>query len=145
MTTISEYKKKEKIFIKAYLKNGYDRKKAAMDAGYPAEVAKQAAYKILKSSRIKSILTRHTKDVEKRLEVTFGWKLEILKDCVEKSMAGETNEKNLPDVGNAVKSIAEMNKMQGHYSPEKIMTTTVEADPDKELAKDLLEKYKKDF
>jgi phage terminase small subunit len=118
-----ELSPKEHKFCLAYLQNGNNGAQAYRDAGYNGnpDTVKSQAYKLLNMPKIKDFLHKHIDKVEKKLEITFEWKLKKLKQCIEASMVEdeETGQVLLENHNALLGAIAELNKMQGHYSAEK--------------------------
>lgn len=53
-----------------------------------------------------------------KLEISAEWKMQQLKELIEGCMNGQASEAKLHPSG-VIGAIAELNKMQGHYAPEK--------------------------
>jgi len=94
----------EKIFLDHYVHHGSVRK-AASKAGVQDI---KAAYSILSRVEPKKYIERKTKEYNKNTAITYGWKLKMLVSVAEEAKYNE----NYPAV---IASIAEMNRMQGHY------------------------------
>lgn len=78
------------------------------------------------------------------MSLTYEWKLNKLKHVVE---AFITDEASLTpqEVRIALLAISEMNKMQGHYSPEKHVNVNIKTDPDLQQVEDLIKQHGKDY
>jgi phage terminase small subunit len=122
---------RQRIFCEQYVLCGGDTVKAATRAGY-------------KSPRRNAHLLLTRKALRKEIEIlidkfeaegiTFEWKLRKLKQAVETSIT-ETEVKSA-----GITAIAEMNKMQGHYSADKVVTAHIQIDADIERAKLLVDR-----
>ena len=66
--------------------------------------------------------------------------MQKLKKCIELAMPEVDGETVLANHKALLGAIAELNKMQGHYAPERTLNTTVTVDADLETAKDLTQK-----
>jgi AAA15 family ATPase/GTPase len=115
---------KEKIFCLNYLANGNNATRAYIDAGYSENGARVTAHQTLKRQHIKEFLSKFVDEKVRKLEITFEWKLEKLKQCVEAAMLEdpETGQVLLDNHSALLGAITELNKMQGHYAATKVDT-----------------------
>jgi len=131
---------KQKKFCEAYLANGRNARAAAREAGYGKSYAGNKSGEILKSTIVKQYLRKRLQKADKQLEATFDWKLRRLKQIA------DSHENNI-----AVSAIAEMNKMQGHYSPDKHVNANININSDADLIqvrdvmRKITEKHEKDY
>lgn len=130
----------QKKFCEAYLVNGRNAMAAAREAGYGKSYANNKSSQILNSTVVKQYLRKRLEKVDKKLEVTFDWKIKRLKQIANK------HENNI-----AVSAISEMNKMQGHYSPDKHVNANININSDADLiqVRDVMQqiakKHEKDY
>jgi len=123
-------------FVLNYVKNGFNAYQAAINAGYAESVAKVEAHKILAKPQVREHLRRAYQRVEaKQLNVlcmTMQEKAKVLSriiyDIVPKDKSQEPKRKHYDQ---AIKAIAELNKMSGDYAPDKRLSLTVDATKDK--------------
>ena len=136
---------KEECFLYWYAKMGKTQKEAAIRAGFASEVASSHAQQILKKPEAKRYIDRALKTVEKRLEWGFEDKIKKLKIVADLAIPDEakTMDELTPNAG--IAAIAESNKMQGHYSAEKIVNTNISIDVDLQAVKELMDKYEKEY
>ena len=135
---------KEKDLIKWYVKLGM-KKEAAIRAGYPESTAQAVAAKILR----KTAARKYIKSIMTAAGHKIGWefedKLRKLRHVADLAIPDEakTMDELTPTAG--IAAIAESNKMQGHYSAEKVVQTNVNVDVDLQQVKELMDKYKRDY
>lgn len=121
---------RQRLFCEQYVLTG-DIVKAARIAGYKSP--RRNAHLLLKR---KSMI----KEIEMLIDkfesegITFEWKLRKLKQAVEISIT----DKEVKSTG--ITAIAELNKMQGHYSADKVVTAHIQIDADIERAKLLVDR-----
>ena len=87
--------------------------------------------------------------VEKKLEeldITYEWKLGILKDVIERCAKGDATREGILHPSGIVSAVQELNKMQGHYKPEQIeQTNTHLISENEKLFLKLLEDHQKPY
>lgn len=110
---------KQKLFCKAYLANGYNASQAALTAGYSKTAVGEIGHENLKKLQIKEYIAKRMDKIEEKLDITFEWKARMLKECADKCMQGEADKDGKVHPSGVIGAIAELNKMQGHYEPEK--------------------------
>lgn len=135
-------------FCEEFLTNGCDAIAAARSVGY--KDPRMSSRRMLASNpKVKAYISKKVKKMEKEFGVTFDWKVKKLKKIIELTVPDDAENKSEINASAAISAIAETNKMQGHYSAEKIITTNLNADIDVKKVHDLtieLElKYKKDY
>jgi phage terminase small subunit len=135
---------KERQFLYWYAKMG-KKKKAALMAGYPKASAQKAARQILAKPITQKLMATTGRNLERKMEWGFEDKLKKLKKVADIAIPDEakTIKELAPTAG--IAAIAESNKMQGHYSAEKIVQTNVNVDADLQQVAELLEKYRKEY
>ena len=144
---------RERSLVYNYLTNGENATEAVIKSGYSPNTANQNAWALLNKSKIKSEINRLRPIIRQEMEkmatdevlVTVKWKMEKLKEIVERCMAGDADKDGKLHPSGAIGAISELNKMQGHYSPDKVLTTNVNADLEKDQVDELLDLYKKEF
>lgn len=138
---------RERKFCLLYLANGQDAKHAYIDAGYSPNGAAVTAHQALKRPHIKNFIAKHIKKVEKKMEITIEYKIKKLKQCIEAAMIED------PDTGKVILdnhsallgAISELNKMQGHYSAEKIQNLHIVAEAEGKDIKVLTKQFERPF
>jgi len=133
------------LFIGHYLSNGMDGKKAAISAGYGHGGASGRAAKLLARPVIKKEIARVMEKKLAHLGITYEWKMEKLKNVIEKCENGVQLKDNQMNASGAIAGIAELNKMQGHYSPDTTVNLNVDADADDPLLERLMKKNEKPY
>tara|TARA_R100000541_G_scaffold15707_2_gene25077 strand:- start:78 stop:494 length:417 start_codon:yes stop_codon:yes gene_type:complete len=108
--------KKQDAFIKAYLLNGGNATRAAIEAGYSEDSARFVGAENLTKPNIKKALAQH----QSRKESDFIWskekKLEILQKIIKKASLDD-DEKGMINMPSAIAAIKEHNLMQGDNAP----------------------------
>lgn len=77
--------KKQKDFVRAYLKNGHNATAAAREAGYSSKTAKQIAAENLTKPYLKEILVEEAKKNEERYLVTQDSLAREIRDLIIRS------------------------------------------------------------
>jgi|SRR5579859_592903 hypothetical protein len=135
---------KQYNFVTNYIKNGFNARQAALSAGYSESFSTSGSVtQLIALPQIKERILSAYQTVElarqQELCLAISEKATILKqiiyDIVPKQ--GEPKRDLYPV---AIKAIAELNKMQGDYAPEKRLAVTVDATKDK--LKDISKLYK---
>jgi phage terminase small subunit len=136
---------KEECFLYWYAKKGKTMKEAAIMAGFSNKAAAREASKIVKKPEAKKYIDRALRTVEKRLQWGFEDKLKKLKKVADLAIpdSASTMDELAPTAG--IQAIAESNKMQGHYSAEKVVNTNINVDTDLQQVEELLEKYTREY
>lgn len=75
--------------------------------------------------------------------ITYEWKLNKLKQIVDTFIKDEALTPT--EVRTALLAISEMNKMQGHYSPEKHVNVNIKTDPDLQQLESLMNQHGKEY
>lgn len=148
--SLTELKPREKVFCQLYLQNGRVGAPAAKEAGYSGNGA-MAAMRLLRKPQVQEFLAKYEKTVEKKaekeLEVTVEWKMSKLKQCVEACLRDdpETGEQKLYSAPGFIGAISELNKMQGHYAPEKSINAHFVGSTEQQEVEVLVKKYDKEY
>lgn len=140
MTIDKQITDKEKRFCLEYIANNFNACDAAKKAGYSEEYYLKNSYKLPKKLRIKEFIAERIAETEKKLEITFEWKLLKLKNIIEDFHKVEPK--------TAINAISELNKMQGHYSPEKRDPNPIKLQIDADISviqQLILDKNRKDY
>jgi hypothetical protein len=143
---LKPFSEKEKDLIKWYCKLGKGHKKeAALMAGYPETSAQRVAFKLLGKRNAQ----QYVKSVAMAAGCKIGWEYEekLKKLKLVADLAIPDDAETIEDIHHqaGIAAIAESNKMQGHYSAEKIVNTNVNVDVDLQQVHDLLEEYKREY
>jgi hypothetical protein len=136
----------ERYIAEAYLDNDRDIKATASYAGKTPAVVE----KILGRKHVKTWMDYRLVIRQKKANLDFNYKIYKIKKVIEKFIPDDPNAELIAkNVSVAMQAIAESNKMQGHYSAEKVLTANLNMDADlekaKEIMKDLIEKHKSDY
>jgi phage terminase small subunit len=122
---------KQQTFVDAMVESNFNQSKASEIMGYNKINGPVYASNFIKNPAVRSALTELRKKVEKKTGVTFDYKIEKLLYLVE----------NSDDENVIIKAISELNKMQGHYSAQKIEAINLNVDMDKETLKGYVLQY----
>ena len=136
---------KMNLFVGHYLANGFNGWNAAIKAGYSETTANGKARQLLGMPVVKKEIARV---VDKKLEmlgITAEWKMLKLKEIINKCAQGEGLKDGHIHPPGVIAGISELNKMQGHYAPEKLLNLNVKAHVKDELFERLLVQFEKDF
>ena len=123
---------RQRKFCKIYLTNGFNATQAAIECGYSKKTARAMGYENLTKPHIKEFLKKLMENVEKKLDITFEKKAELLwktaqrcygptDEQIEKINKGEELKEHVFEFQpNALATnVTELNKMQGHYPVKK--------------------------
>lgn len=136
---------KQKVFAKAYATNNNNAKQAALIAGYAERSASSYGHDLLKIPEVQAFIEQVRISAAGNSEVNFEWCLTQLKKVVIKSFSPDGNHTgNLP-LNTAVNAISEINKMLGHYAPQKIMAAGIIAEVEGEELLELFKSYEKEY
>lgn len=128
----------ERKFCISYLTNGQVMQKAALAAGYSEQYALKNSFRLLQKPDVKDYIEKRLEQMDKELGVTFEWKVKKLKNVVDRAIPDDEIESDLAaTVG--ISAIQELNKMQGHHSAEKHVTTNLNVDTDVENVKTIMD------
>lgn len=130
-------------FCLIYLSNGFNATKAAHAVKkFPDDnSAAVAGCRWLKNKDVVKFLKNHARASKDEHEVTRDWKIEKLKQVIESSIINDI----VVDPKSIISAVAELNKMQGHYAPDKVESNhTHQIDLDPEF-KALLAAYKREY
>lgn len=118
-------------FVENYLKTGNASLSYSMM--YPQCKTPHAnAAQLMKNKSVQNLINNNRQKMELQISVTFEWKVERLKSIIDKCLEDRDlldHEGNVigstyrPEA--ATRAIAELNKMQGHYAPEKHVVVNV--------------------
>lgn len=119
---------KQNVFCLEYINNGFNAYKAAITAGYSSNYANVKAHGLLKHPTIKACIKRGYQKAEEKLDLTWEWKLNKLKRIIDTFIPDDESESIFPNHARAaVMAIAEINKMQGDYAPDKKVSVSIDA------------------
>lgn len=123
------------VFVTNYIKNGYNAYGAALEAGYSQSMAQTQAYKMVNRPHIKDRIDKAmSKLVDKQdrsIMITIQDKANLLQRIIDDVIPKDGSEPKRQYYKDALKAIAELNKMQGDYMPERRLSVTVDATKDK--------------
>jgi phage terminase small subunit len=138
----------EQLFVDAYLNNGHNGTNAAITAGYAKVSARVQASKLIKRENIAAAIAGHHKQIIKSVKGSATWKRKKLikiADYLSKDIDAKTAKA-------VISAIAELNKMDGHYSAEKVVNTNLNVDTDLQKvseesnkAQAILDKYRSKY
>jgi len=112
----------QKLFCDNYLVTN-DARKASTAAGYLA-----VNYSLLSNPSVKDYLKTKRRQLNNSIGLDFWWKAKRLATIVT-SVVGNGEDPEAVDLqyaNVAINAIAELNKMQGHYSPDKSIVVNLE-------------------
>lgn len=118
---------KQYNFVLKYIENGFNAYQAAIAAGYSHNYSRIKAHLLLNHPSIKERLNDAYKQAQNNLEITFEWKLKKLKRVANLVPDNPNEPVSLHTAKVAIAAIAELNKMQGDYAPDKKLNVTVNA------------------
>lgn len=119
---------KQYAFCQEYIRNGYNVKQACLSAGYSEAVANAGGGKLLHNPLIQERISQSLHRAEQKLSITWEYKLNKLKRIVDEYIPDDKTVALIPEqVREGLKAIAELNKMNGDYAPDKRISMTVEA------------------
>lgn len=113
---MSELTVKQDKFVKAYLLNGGNSTKAALEAGYSEKTAGEMGYENLRKPQIKKAIESHQKKTEEVFIMSKIDKLKVLERIIN-ATAVEDGEKGILNPQSAIAAIKEHNLMQGDNAP----------------------------
>jgi phage terminase small subunit len=137
--------RKQEDFVSAYLDDDecrFDAVKSARKAGYTENSIRTIAFTLIKDPRIVERINSRIAKVEAKNIATYSEKIRMTWELLMKAY-------HEADIPNFVKLLQELNKMQGHYSPDKIAVTNLNVDTDIQTLKKTMEElrlvYNKDY
>lgn len=128
---------KQQAFLKAYFLCA-NAAQAAREAGYAPKHAGKAAHCLINNPLIKSAIEENRTKIAQQTTVTFQDKINFLWD-----LANEC--KDTPDKSVCVKAIAEINKMIGHYAPERHYNENLNVNAELKDVQEIRKMYEKDM
>lgn len=144
---ISDMSAQQRRFCMAYLANGFSPMAAARTAGYADNIhLSKAANVVLNRPSVKYFLRKKVAEMTQELQITFEWKMQKLKKCVDTTIPDE-GYANPDDMSPGLKAIDIMNKMQGDYAPINVhqASLNVNTEVDEARAKQLIDEFEKDY
>jgi hypothetical protein len=131
----------EMKFCSFYIIHNFNGTKAAIEAGYSPEFARQYGTYYLKKARVQQHIKDLLEEEENKLGVSRSWKISVLKQCVEDGI-------DIKDYGVAINAIKELNQMQGDYAPTRTINANfnIETDPrDMQEVDEIIKKYRQEY
>lgn len=113
-------------FCSNYIKNGFNVKQAAIDAGYSEHYARTKANYLIDLPAIRTRVETAYKQAQDRLGLDWQWKLKKLERVINEFIPNEGS-LNSRKARVGLQALAELNKMQGDYAPDKRISMTVDA------------------
>lgn len=141
---MSKLTRKQDMFCRYYVANGFNATQAALKAGYSKDTASEIGCENLKKLQIAEKVEELKAKMESKIEMTAEWKLEKLKKCIEASMIEDKKGVQVLNHKALLGAITESNKMQGHYAVEKKSDDNAMKEAVEQL-NELIEKHKKDY
>lgn len=135
---------KQTKFCQNYIIPPHNATQTAIFAGYSPHIAKTIGSRLKANPKIQAYLKSLQADLESQMTVSYEWKLDKLKRIVEAFIENKENLRS-NKVNSAIQAIAEMNKMQGHYSPEKHVSVNIKTDPDLQQLENLINQHGKEY
>jgi len=123
-------------FLRNYIDNGMNGTKAveAMHFTNSANSSAVMANYILKRPYVKAYLKHHLERAAEKTGATFENKVKKLWHVVDKGIDENSEGIDVESARVAISATAELNKMQGHYSPEKHQNVNLNIDVDVQKA-----------
>jgi len=137
---IKRLSEEQKLFCDNYLVTN-DVGKASIAAGYNSP-----NYLILSNQAAKAYLKEKRRQLNKAIGLDFWWKAKRLATIVT-SVIGNPDDPDTVDLQHAnvaINAIAELNKMQGHYAPDKSIVVNLEQDEQLKLVNEMTLKLLKE-
>lgn len=124
------------MFCIYYLSNGYNAKKAAIDAGYSEKTAAEMGYENMKKPHLRAFMKERMDKIFESTGFTTEKAVKLLEKIAHKGIETE-------DLDASIKAINERNKMEFVYTAEKEKDSSdnVNMQPVKEI----LDKSRKEF
>jgi phage terminase small subunit len=120
----------EKLFVNAYLNNGRRGSTAAITAGYSKKAATVQSCKMMQRPNIIAAIEAHDKKIvttiKKSVKGSAAWKRRKLIKIADE-LSSVLDAKTAKAI---IGAIAELNKMDGHYSAEKVINANLNIDSD---------------
>lgn len=135
---------KQKLFVKEYIANGRNGKKAALAAGYSENCAGEIACENLYKPKIREYLEETMREIHDKIGATIEWKAKMLKKCADRCMPEEESKRFMPV--SMISAIAELNKMTGDYAATKSESNVnLNVDEDVEKARNISKSKKREY
>jgi hypothetical protein len=133
-------------FANEYIKNGFNAYRAAINAGYSLNSAKVMGKELVNrpgiQERILRAYAKADQEVISKIAISFGDKAKILLRIINDIVPPDGSEPKREYYSEAIKAMAELNKMQGDYAPDKRLSMTVDATKNKlEEVRRIYEEY----
>lgn len=125
-----------RLFVERYIASG-NAANAYLSVFPNCKDPSAAAMQALRYPGVKALLSQLQQRLNEKAYVTLEWKVIKLKEITEKAL---TSNQYIDDNGvmhdsydpqTAIRALAELNKMQGHYAPEKHVNVNIEGSIDK--------------
>ena len=131
-------------FTQNYIANGFNAYHAALDAGYSKSYAVVSSGKLIRNPIVKAqidkAVARIDEKLEKKLAITIADKCKVLAKIINDIIPKDGSEIKRKYYGDLMKAVDMLNKMQGHYAPDKRVSVNVDAT--KEKIEEIRRQYK---
>ncbi len=128
----------QKEALNNYLVHGMTKTAASLAAGYSP--SSSHSHKPFKKMEAKKAISERLAELDKKYGSELEWKVAKLRQVAEVAIPDEElTKEDLKYVGHGVDALKELNKMRGHYSPDKLVTVNVNIDVELEESNKLLE------
>jgi hypothetical protein len=118
---------KQESFVVNYISNGGMVPEACLSAGYSELYANTKGYQLLKNEAVQDLIERARGDLEVRLGITLLDKARKLKYIIDDIIPEDGSEPKRVFYKDALKAIEQLNKMCGHFMPERRVSITLDA------------------
>lgn len=135
-------------FVTHYLRPGptyMNATQSAIAIGIKENHARQMGYQYLRRIAVKNLIATHLNAIKENTVDTFKENLEYARHIRNVSTPLEEKDHTNMDKDASIKAMDLINKMQGHYAPEKMQALTVTADTDLTELEDKIKEFEKEF
>lgn len=138
---------KQQAFCDIYLNNGFVATQAAVAAGFSKKNADKISSQLLGKTRVKEYIDKNMALRKKKMESKFDWVIKRLEVCAELAMPFDekTGIAELKNHKALLGALSEMNKMIGHYAPDKSINAHMVTETEQDKMSDLIKKYEREY
>ena len=125
---------KQRSFVLNYISNGLNARQAALTAGYSDNVALIKGSKMTNHPLIRNEIEKAYNTIDRQraeLMLAVDERVRILSAIIYDIVPKDGSEPKREYYKDALKAIAELNKMSGDYAPDKRLSVTVDATKNK--------------
>lgn len=127
---MSKLNQRQQSFVLNYIKCGFNAYQAAKLSGYSESTARDKSHELAKHPGIQAQIAQSYSQVEiqhmKELNISVAEKAKHLMSIVN-DVLGDADNLKRDYYKDAIKAIQELNKMAGHYAPDRRVSLTVDA------------------